>query len=247
VSQIVNASPVWWGPPGATATDASLVLWGVGTARAFRVHWMLAELGLPYISHRIQSRTGETMTDEYLKLNPRHKIPTLQHGTLCMGESAAIVHYLCERFETAADFYAPADPAARAKINEWCYFVMNELDGHTLYVIRRHVGLKHIYGEAPEAVESAKTYFRAQIEAVEPRFRATGNYLFGDHLSIADILLATCLDWAVGVEIPLPNSVMAYRERTSRRPAYGVARHRNDPTVAPPPEALLSNTAGRKI
>jgi glutathione S-transferase len=170
----------------------------------------------------------------------------LQHGTLCMGESAAIVHYLCERFETPADFYAPADPAARAKINEWCYFVMNELDGHTLYVIRRHVGLKHIYGEAPEAVVSAKTYFREQIEAVEPSFRATGNYLFGDRLSIADILLATCLDWAVGVEIPLPASVMAYRELVSRRPAYGVARNRNDPTIAPPPEALLTDAAGRK-
>src|ERR1700733_10661306 len=123
---MATVSSAFWGPPGAAATDASLVLWGVGTARALRVHWMLAELGLPYISHRIQSRTGETMTDEYLKLNPRHKIPTLQHGTLCMGESAAIVHYLGERFETPAGFYAPAEPEARAKINEWCYFVMNE-------------------------------------------------------------------------------------------------------------------------
>jgi glutathione S-transferase len=245
VSQIASATPVFWGPPGATATDASLVLWGVGTARAFRAHWMLAEMRLPYISHRIQSRTGETMTAEYLKLNPRHKIPTLQHGTLCMGESAAIVHYLCERFETPADFYAPSDPAARAKINEWCYFVMNELDGHTLYVIRRHVGLKHIYGEAPEAVASAKIYFREQIEALEPTFVATGNYLFGEHLSIADMLLATCLDWAVGVDIPLPDPVMAYRERVSRRPAYGVAEYRNDPATVPPPEALLCTAVVR--
>ena len=246
MSQIATASPVWWGPPGTTPKDASLVLWGVGTARAFRVHWMLAELGLPYTSHRIQSRTGETMTGEYLKLNPRHKIPTLQHGTLCMGESAAIVHYLGERFETPADFYAPADPAARAKINEWCYFVMNELDGHTLYIIRRHVGLKHIYGEAPEAVASAKIYFREQIQALEPKFGAAGSYLFGEHLSIADILLMTCLDWAVGVEIPLPESVAAYRELVSRRPAYGVAERRNDPTIAPPPEALLSDTAAKE-
>jgi glutathione S-transferase len=239
MSQTAIASPVFWGPPGATATDASLVLWGVGTTRAFRAHWMLAEMRLPYISHRIQSRTGETMTAEYLKLNPRHKIPTLQHGTLCMGESAAIVQYLCERFQTPADFYAPTDPAARAKINEWCYFVMNELDGHTLYVIRRHVGLKHIYGEAPEAVASAKIYFREQIQALESKFPTAGNYLFGEHLSIADMLLATCLDWAVGVDIPLPDPVMAYRERVNRRPAYGVACYRNDPATVPPPEAVL--------
>jgi glutathione S-transferase len=243
VSQVATASPVWWGTPEISAKDASLVLWGVGTTRAFRAHWMLAEMGLPYISHRIQSRTGETMSAEYLKLNPRHKIPTLQHGTLCMGESAAIVQYLSERFETPADFYTPADPAARAKIYEWCYFVMNELDGHTLYVIRRHVGLKHIYGEAPEAVESAKIYFREQIEALEPKFRGAGEYLFGARLSLADILLTTCLDWAVGVDIPLPGSVSAYRERVTSRPAYGVARYRNDPATIPPPEALLCDVA----
>jgi glutathione S-transferase len=247
VSQIATASPVWWGPPGTSAEDASLVLWGVGTTRAFRAHWILAELGLPYVSHRIQARTGETMTAEYLRLNPRHKIPTLQHGALCMGESAAIVHYLTERFATPADFYAPADPAARAKIHEWCYFVMNELDGHTLYVIRRHVGLKHIYGAAPEAVESAKIYFQEQIRALEPKFRAAGACLFGEHLSIADILLTTCLDWAVGVHIPLPDSVAAYRERITRRPAYGVAQCRNDPATVVPPEALLSDAAARNL
>lgn len=246
MSQIVTASPVWWGPSGSTPHDASLVLWGVGTARVFRVHWMLAELGLPYISHRIQSRTGETMTDDYLKLNPRHKIPTLQHGALCMGESAAIIHYLCERFECPADFYAPTDPASRAKINEWCYFVMNELDGHTLYVIRRHVGLKHIYGEAPEAVESAKIYFREQIQALEPRFRSAGRYLFGERLSTADVLLTTCLDWAVNVGITLPDSVAAYLEQITRRPAYVVARYRNDPTAVPPPEALLCDIPARE-
>jgi glutathione S-transferase len=244
---MATVSSAFWGPPGTTQTDASLALWGVGTSRALRVHWMLAELELPYISHRIQSRTGETMTDEYLKLNPRHKIPTLQHGSLCMGESAAIIQYLSERFETSADFYAPTEPAARAKIHEWCYFVINELDGHTLYIIRRHLGLKHIYGEAPEAVASARVYFREQIEAVEPMFRATDHFLFGESLSVADILLVTCLDWAVNVEIALPDSVLAYRERASHRPAYRTAKYRNDPGLAPPPEALVTNIPVREI
>jgi glutathione S-transferase len=247
MSQMATASSAFWGPPGTTRKDASLALWGVGSSRALRVHWMLAELELPYVSHRIGSRTGETMTGEYLKLNPRHKIPTLEHGSLCMGESAAIVQYLSERFETSADFHAPTDPAARAKIHEWCYFVMNELDGHTLYIIRRHLSLKHIYGEAPEAVASARTYFREQIEAVEPTFRATDHFLFGESPSVADILLTTCLDWAANLEIALPESVLAYRERASRRPAYRTAKCRNDPGLAPPPEALLTNTAGREI
>jgi glutathione S-transferase len=124
--------------------------------------------------------------------------------------------------------------------------VINELDGHTLYVIRRHVGLKHIYGEAPEAVASAKTYFREQIEALEPTFRGTEHFLFGESPGIADILLTTCLDWAVSVEIALPDSVLAYRERASHRPAYGTAKCRNDPGLALPPEALLTNIPVRE-
>ncbi len=57
-----------------------LTLWGVGTSRTIRAHWMLLELGLEYESRPIGSRTGETMTDEFMRLNPRHKIPVRERG-----------------------------------------------------------------------------------------------------------------------------------------------------------------------
>ena len=38
-----------------------LVLWGCGTSRTFRPHFMLAELGLEYDKRLIGSRTGETV------------------------------------------------------------------------------------------------------------------------------------------------------------------------------------------
>ncbi len=117
---------------------------------------------------------------------------------------------------------------------------MNELDGHTLYVIRRHDGLSHIYGEASSAVESAKAYFREQIEAIEPSFMATTGYLFEAGFSVADILLTSCLDWALSVGIALPASIIAYRQRATSRPAYLEARRRNDPAVAPPPQARVA-------
>jgi glutathione S-transferase len=201
---------------------------------------MLAELGLTYKSFRIQSRTGETMTPEYLRLNPRHKIPLLQHEGLSFTESAAIIQYLSERFPVPATFCAPTDPVARARVFEWCYFIMSELDGHTLYVIRRHVGLKHIYGEAPAAVESAKIYCREQIEAIAPHFDTiTGSYLFGEQISVADILLTTCLDWAISADIALPEAVHAYLDRIHQRPAFGEALRRNDPSIPPPPATIL--------
>lgn len=231
------ANRAWEERPLLGPTEPELTLWGVGTPRALRVHWMLTELDLTYRSYRIQSRTGETMTPEYLRLNPRHKIPLLQHEGISLTESAAIIQYLSERFPVPATFCAPTDPVARAKVFEWCYLIINELDGHALYVIRRHGGLKHIYGEAPAAVESAKIYCREQIEALAARFDATkGHYLLGEQIGVADILLTTCLDWALSAGIALPEAVHAYLDRIHRRPAFQKALRRNDPSAPPPLE-----------
>ena len=204
-----------------------LTVWGVGTSRTMRVHWMLLELGLEYECHPIQSRTGETLTDEFKRLNPRHKIPVLRHESLVVTESAAIIQYLSETFPHATEVYVPSDAASRARLNEWCYFIMSELDAGSLYVVRRHEGLKQIYGEAPTAVESAKSYFLHNIEAMAARIGGDNTYVLGERLSVADILLMTCLDWAASCGIPLPETVSHYRQRVALRPAYQAALKKN--------------------
>jgi glutathione S-transferase len=205
-----------------------LTLFGVGTSRTMRAHWMLLELGLDYESRPVQSRSGETLTDQFRRLNPRHKIPVLQHGSFVLTESAAIVQYLGETFADPTKLYVPQDAQARATLNEWCYFIMTELDAGSLYVVRRHRGLASIYGEALVAVDSAKTYFLHNLEAMTPRI-AKAQYLLGERLSIADILLTTCLDWAVMSDILLPQEVVDYRRRVAQSPAYQEALKRNFP------------------
>lgn len=204
-----------------------LTVWGVGTSRTMRVHWMLLELGLEYECYPIQSRTGETHTEEFKRLNPRHKIPVLRHGTFVLTESAAIIQYLSETCANSKEVYVPSDAVGRARLHEWCYFIMSELDAGSLYVVRRHDGLQQIYGEAPTAVESAKSYFLHNIEMMASRIGSENAYLFGDRLSIADILLMTCLDWAASCGIPLPETVSCYRHRVALRPAYQAAFKKN--------------------
>jgi len=203
--------------------DDSLIVWGVESTRTMRVHWMLHELGLVYETRPIGSRTGETNTDAYARLNPRQKIPVLQHGPLVLSESAPIALYLSEEFPTAEAFHVPRDPAGRAKLNEWCFFIMTELDAHTLYVIRRHDGLKEIYGEAPTAVAAAETYFLKQLDAMAARAGADGGFLLGPDCSVADVLMMTCLDWACFYDIELPAAWQAYQARFDDRPAYRAA------------------------
>jgi glutathione S-transferase len=198
-----------------------LTLWGMGTVRQLRPHWMLAEMGLEYEYFPVHPRSGETMRPEFLKINPRHKVPVLRHRDMIITESAAIIQYLSEAFEPPASLYVPRDTIGRARLNEWCYFIMSELDATSLYLIRRHLGLKHIYGEAPRAVEEARKYFSEQLGAVADRIR--GEFLLGERFSVADILMITCLDWAVSEKIELPAQAAAYHARLAQRPAYQAA------------------------
>ena len=144
-----------------------LTLWGVGTSRTFRPHWAMYELGLPYKMKPIGPRTGETKTTEYTRLNPRQKVPLLQDGDFCIGESAAIVAYLSRTYSTPERSLIPEAPREYAVWLEWCFFVVAELDSTSLYVMRRHGALKHIYGEAPVALESAAAYFATQLRHAE--------------------------------------------------------------------------------
>lgn len=197
-----------------------ITVWGVSSTRAMRVYWTLIEFSLDYDMRPIGARTGETQTDEYGKLNPKRKIPVLQHGDITLSESAAIATYLAETFAPPADFFVPRTALERARVNEWCYFVMTELDAHTLYLLRRHEGLAHIYGAAPEACASARDYFLKQVNAIADAVEAAGNYLMGDKLSVADIIFVTCLDWAIAYGFALPQPLLDYHARVAARPSY---------------------------
>jgi glutathione S-transferase len=197
-----------------------ITLWGRGSGRTMRAHWMLREFGLEYDIKPIQSRTGETQTAEYTAINPKQKIPLLQHGNFVLTESPAIITYLAETFNPPHGFYVPRDQQCRAKLNEWCFFAAMELDAHTIYIIRRHQGLPEIYGEAPQAVASAKEYYKKQVNAVSSQVADAGTYLFGAEFSIADIMLTTCLDAGRRYEIELPEALVAYLNRVEKRPAY---------------------------
>ena len=162
-------------------------------------------------------------------MNPRHKLPVLQHKTFVLTESAAIVQYLSETFGKSSELYVPEDAESRATLNEWCYFIISELDAGSLYIVRRHEGLAETYGQAPAAVDAAKTYFLHNLEAMAPRMVGNSPYLFGNRLSAADILLMTCLDWAVLCGLALPAGISTYRKRLAERPAYRAAMKKNFP------------------
>jgi glutathione S-transferase len=216
-----------------TDREPRLILWGVSTSRTLRALWALHELSLPYVSRRIQPRTGETQTVEFARINPRRKIPVLQDGDFTIAESPAIVAYLSETYGTADNRLVPGEPRGRAEWLDWCFHIAMELDATSLYVIRRHGALKHIYGEAPAAVESAGRYFETQLQHTVRTLGDGRPFLVGGRFTSADMLLTTCLTWAIDYGVPVPDVCRDYVARLVARPAYRAALSANRPPPAP--------------
>jgi glutathione S-transferase len=203
--------------------ESTRVVWGVGTPRTMRVHWALHELAIPYETKPILARSGETQTSQYSLINPRQKIPLLQDGDFTIAESSAIVCYLAETYGNSDRRLIPHGERQRARLHEWNYFIAMELDATSLYPIRRHSLLKHIYGDAPVAVESSKAYFLKQLGHVDQTLCEGRDFLMGDEFTTADILLATCLTWAIALNVPIYDSCRAYLEHVTARLAYQTA------------------------
>lgn len=201
----------------------TITLWGAGTSRTLRPHWALAELGVEYVSKPIGPRTGETQTVEFRALNPKEKIPVMVDGDLVLTESAAIVTYLGDRF---GGLVPASGTVERARYDEWLSYILMELDAHTLYVMRKHGDLRHLYGEAPAAMAAARAGFGKQLRWARPRIEAAG-YLVGEDFTGVDILMTTCLDWAVAYGFELPDPFLAYLSRQHERPAFKTAVRAN--------------------
>ena len=144
-----------------------------------------------------------------------------------LTESAAIVTYLSDAYGQAHNRLVPIEPRARARCLEWCFFVISELDATSLYVMRRHGDLRHIYGDAPAANAAAAEYFQQQMRAVERALNGDPPYILGDRFTAADILLSTCITWAIRYHVPVADNVVAYNERATARDAYRLALRTN--------------------
>ena len=97
--------------------------------------------------------------------------------------------------------------------------------------MRRHRAdaLGHIYGVAPEVVAQAGEYFRQQLRHVETAFADGRTFLMGDRFTSADILLTTCLDWAIAYGVGICDNAHPYLERIQVREAYQLAKAANVP------------------
>jgi len=83
-----------------------------GSPFAWRVHLVLEYKGLSYNAKFLSLGRGEHKSPEFLKLNPRGRVPVLRDGDIVLCESVAIIAYLDEICPTPPLFGASSAETA---------------------------------------------------------------------------------------------------------------------------------------
>ncbi|MEM1312190.1 MAG: glutathione S-transferase N-terminal domain-containing protein [Patescibacteria group bacterium] len=82
---------------------------------------LLEEMGIEYDYHPVDISKGEQFKQEYVKLNPNSKIPTLvdhSNNDFVVFESGAILLYLAEKHSK----FIPEDTLSRSEVVQWLFF-----------------------------------------------------------------------------------------------------------------------------
>jgi glutathione S-transferase len=82
-----------------------------------KVRLVLAAKGLEFQSHEINLMTGGQHEPEYVKLNPHHVVPTLNHDGRILIESSLIIKYIDDAFPDPP--MRPDSPAGRYAVDAW--------------------------------------------------------------------------------------------------------------------------------
>ncbi len=202
------------------------ILYTCARSRGLRATWAAEEAGAD-IDLRILPFPPRYLAPEYMAVNPLGTVPMLVDGETQLTESCAIAHYLATRGGYTSLAIAPGE----RDYGEYCDFTYH---ADATITFPQTVGLQ-------EAGHAYAKWFHKRLIKIEQRL-ATREYLCADRFTVADICVgyALILAQSVGLDEGVPESLKAYRERLTARPAYQRAFAREEEcrkALSPAPSA----------
>lgn len=187
-------------------------------SRAFRVMWMLEELGEAY-----EVIPAGPRSDEAKKYNPSGKIPALLDGPDVLTDSVAIMQYLADKH---GKMTAPAGTPARARQDAMTLWIIDELDA-ILWAAAKHSFVFPEEQRVPQIKDSLKAEFARASGKLEEMIK--GPFLMGDDMTVPDILATHCINWSIGAGFPkVEGPVADWAARMRDRPAFKAVRARDE-------------------
>lgn len=196
-----------------------ITLYGGRQGSSFRPHWMLAELGLEYVTKTLDMATGEHRSAEFLAINPAGQIPAMIYDGFTLTESAAMVHYLAEKHDVS--FFGPATPESHASLLRWELFVLLNIDKNFVTLCMKKWGRPASAENEASATEALNRY----LPIFEGHLKSN-QYVAGDDFTVADIVTRSSFNYAELAEVNLSSypSTLDWMKRCADRPAYSQAK-----------------------
>jgi glutathione S-transferase len=219
-----------------------------------KVRLCLAEKGLEYREHRLNTLADEHLQPAYLALNPNGVVPTLVHDGKPVIDSSVICEYVEEIHPEPP--LMPRDALGRARLRAWMRFA-EEVPTQAIRVPSFHQALagrfrgldnerfaaaaarrplrKHMYrrmgqhGFSPEEVQAALEQLDLTLQRMEVLL-ASGPWLMGESFTLADILVIPTIDRMADLGhaarwSKLPG-VASWYARVQQRPSFQAAYYK---------------------
>lgn len=181
-------------------------------------HIVLEELGLEFERRPVLIGQGEQFSEEYLKVNPRGRVPTLIAQGTAITEVPAILFYLAS-LKPEAGLLPPDGSVQFAKAHELAAWLSSTL--HIAYAQLWRPERFLPDGADPNVlVEHARTLIRQHSSEVDGWI--DGPWVLGDSYTIADAYLLPFYRWGNRIGLAMATEYprwAAWTRRMLERPA----------------------------
>ena len=162
-------------------------------------HIALEESGLPYETERLNLQQGDQRKPEYLKLNPRGRVPTLVVDGKILTENVAIMTLIGGGY--CADRLWPKstwDQAQALSLMAWLSNSVHPTFGHLLRPAR------YVDDEAAQQAVKAKarTMYEDYLREIDALLQGR-KWAIGNHFTVVDGYLVVFYRWGNRVGIPM--------------------------------------------
>jgi glutathione S-transferase len=193
------------------------LFYAVGSC-ALASHIALEEAGAEYEAVRLDLAVGDQRKPEYLKVNPKGRVPALITDSGILTETPAILAYVAQVFPKAQ--LAPlADPFAFARVQAFNSYLCS-----TAHVNHAHFTRGSRWADEPASLEDMKRKVPKNVGesfALMESEMVEGPWVMGNAYTICDPYLFTVSGWLTrdGVDIARFPTIHDHHQRMAERPA----------------------------
>jgi glutathione S-transferase len=201
----------------AMRTEMLKLYYAPGTC-ALASHIALQEAGAAYTTERLDFKSNQQNSPEYLAINPKGRVPSLVTDRGILTETPAMLAFIAQSFPQAK--LAPFDDAfAFAQVQAFNSYLCS-----TVHVAHAHKGRGYRWAADEASFADMKRVVPRSVGAgfaLIERSMLKGPWVMGETYTICDPYLFTLAGWLEGdsVDLSALPKVADHRKRMSERPA----------------------------